>query len=277
MRALFLIPGNSSRQLQAFAAVAAVADQLKAVVQVVCPAEAVGLWRLHPGVSRAMPFSFANPTLADWANLLGSVREPDFQLCINRAPSRAMDLMLSMSHIPTRVASQGFSATALVPAPEGGWPAQSWEAWLRPLGLSLDADAFRLPIPPADLQAAAAALPAGDGPLLLQAPAGGPDDWPADRWQELPALITAKLPGARSASAAGGSWSQRAAQLACADVVLASDPASVELALMLGLPVVALGRAAAELPQREGVQGLGTPGALQQLDSAGVLAALGLG
>ena len=34
MRALFLIPGDSSRQLQAFAAVAAVADQLGAEVQV---------------------------------------------------------------------------------------------------------------------------------------------------------------------------------------------------------------------------------------------------
>ncbi|WP_370566296.1 hypothetical protein [Cyanobium sp. LEGE 06113] len=141
MRALFLLPGDSSRQLQAFPAVAAVADQLKAVVQVVCPAEAVGLWRLHPGVSRALPFSFANATLADWANLLGSVREPDFQLCINRAPSRAMDLMLSMSHIPTRVASQGFSATALVQEPAGGWPSQAWETWLRPLGLSLNAEA----------------------------------------------------------------------------------------------------------------------------------------
>lgn len=277
MRALFLIPGDSSRQLQAFAAVAAVADQLQAAVQVVCPVEAVGLWRLHPGLSRAIPFNYGNATLADWANLLGSVREPDFQLCLNRAAGRATDLMLSMSHIPTRVASQGFSATTVVQEPTGGWPAQAWEAWLRPLGLRLDADAFRLPIPPADLQAAAAALPTGDGPLLLQAPAGGPDDWPADRWQELPALIAAKLPGARSACAAGGSWSQRAAQLACADVVLASDPASIELALMLGLPVVALGRAAAELPQREGVQGLGTPGALQQLDSAAVLAALGLG
>jgi ADP-heptose:LPS heptosyltransferase len=276
MRALFLLPGDSSRQLQAFPAVAAVADQLKAVVQVVCPAEAVGLWRLHPGVSRALPFSFANATLADWANLLGSVREPDFQLCINRAPSRAMDLMLSMSHIPTRVASQGFSATALVQEPAGGWPSQAWETWLRPLGLSLDAEAFRLPIPPADLQAAAAALPAGDGPLLLQAPAGGVGDWPPERWQELPALIAAQLPGLRSARAGEGSWSQRAARLACADVVLASDPASVELALLLGLPLVALGAAAGDLPQREGVKALGNADELSQLGSAAVLSALGL-
>jgi hypothetical protein len=38
-------------------------------------------------------------------------------------------------------------------------------------------------------------LPAGDGPMLLLAPAGVPGDWPADRWQELPAWCR-RPPGA---------------------------------------------------------------------------------
>ena len=39
-----------------------------------------------PCLDKLLPFSFeANPTLADWANLLGCVREPDFQICINFA------------------------------------------------------------------------------------------------------------------------------------------------------------------------------------------------
>ena len=278
MRALFLIPGGSSQQLQSFAAVAAVADQLHADVQVVCPLAAVPLWSLHPAVERAMPFSYEQATLADWANLMGSVREPDFQVSLNLAPSRQMDLMLSMSHIPTRVASGGFSATERITPIEGGWANQAFEAFLRPIGVRLDAESFRLPIAPADLEAASAALPSGDGPALLLAPSAASGDWPAQQWQDLPAKIRSKLPTLRTlAGTRAGDMRKRAAQIASADVVLASDPVAIELALLLGLPLVALGRDAASLPSRAGVQGLGSAADLSQLGDAEVLAALGLG
>ena len=278
MRALFLIPGGSSQQLQSFAAVAAVADQLHADVQVVCPLAAVPLWSLHPAVERAMPFSYEQATLADWANLMGSVREPDFQVSLNLAPSRQMDLMLSMSHIPTRVASGGFSATERITPIEGGWANQAFEAFLRPIGVRLDAESFRLAIAPADLEAASAALPSGDGPALLLAPSGAGGDWPAQQWQDLPAKIRSKLPNLRTlAGTRAGDMRKRAAQIASADVVLASDPVAIELALLLGLPLVALGRDAASLSSRAGVQGLGSAANLSQLGDAEVLAALGLG
>jgi ADP-heptose:LPS heptosyltransferase len=277
MRALFLIPGESSRQLQAFAAVAAVAEQLGAEAQVVCPPAATALWSLHPAGVRAMPFPFDAATLADWANLLGSVREPDFQLCINRASGRQVDLMLSMSHIPTRVAVGGFSATNTVQPAQGVWGSQAWQAFLQPIGVQLNADAFRLSLAKADLDAAAADLPSGDGPLLLLAPAGGPADWPAHQWQALPEQIRQRLPGLRTLEAGGGPTRKQAALLASADVVLASDASCMELALMLGLPLVALGRSAAELPSREGVRGVGSAEHLAALDSEAVLLALGLG
>jgi hypothetical protein len=50
-------------------------------------------------------------------------------------------------------------------------------------------------------------------------------------------------------------------------VVLASDASCIELALMLGLPLVALGRSAANLPSREGVRGVGSPEQLADLDA----------
>jgi ADP-heptose:LPS heptosyltransferase len=277
MRALFLIPGESSRQLQAFAAVAAVAEQLRADVQVVCPPATTALWSLHPAGVRAIPFPFEAATLADWANLLGTVREPDFQLCINRASGRQVDLMLSMSHIPTRVASGGFSATTTVQPEAGTWEAQAWGAFLQPIGVQLNADAFRLSLAKADLDAAAADLPSGEGPLLLLAPAGGPADWPADQWQVLPELIRQRLPGLRTLTAGGGPTRKQAARLASADVVLASDASCTELALMLGLPLVALGRSAANLPSREGVRGVGSSDQLTTLERNAVLQALGLG
>jgi len=277
MRALFLIPGESSLQLQAFAAVAAVAEQVRAEVQVVCPPATTALWGLHPAGVRAIPFPFDGATLADWANLLGTVREPDFQLCINRAGGRQVDLMLSMSHIPTRVAAGGFSATATVQPAAGLWEAQAWQAFLQPIGVQLNADTFRLSLAKADLSAARADLPSGDGPLLLLAPAGGPADWPAHQWQALPEQIRQRLPGLRTLAAGGGPTRKQAARLASADVVLASDASCTELALMLGLPLVALGRSAANLPSREGVRGVGSAEQLATLEQGAVLQALGLG
>ncbi len=280
MRALFLIPGDGANQLQALPAVAATAEQLQFQIQVACHPSLMALWKLLPAVEKVIPFNFGDATLADWANLLGCVREPDFQACINLASGRQVDLMLSMSHIPNRMAAGGFSATETVQVPQGLWPAQALEAYLRPIGVSLDAAAFRLSLPKAALDEAVATLPAGDGPMMLLAPSGGPDDWPAAAWQELPGRIAATLPGLRSLQvppAASGHLPDRAALVAASDVVLASDAVTIELALLSGTPVVALGRSSDSLPARSGVQGLGSPGHLRDLPSSDVLKALGLG
>jgi ADP-heptose:LPS heptosyltransferase len=280
MRALFLIPGDGISQLQALPAVAATADQLRFQIHVACAPAVAGVWKLLPAVEKVIPFSFEDASLADWANLLGSVREPDFQACINLASGRQVDLMLSMSHIPNRVAAGGFSATEKVQVPQGLWPAQALQAYLRPLGVSLDAGGFRLSLSRSALDEASASLPPGDGPMLLLAPAGTPDDWPAAAWQELPGRILATLPGLRSRQLpppASADLAPRAALVAVSDVVLASDPSTIELALLSGTPVVALGRPSDSLPGRSGVQGLGSDGHLRDLPSSDVLQALGLG
>jgi ADP-heptose:LPS heptosyltransferase len=229
-------------------------------------------------VEKLIPFDFnSNPTLADWANLLGNVREPDFQACINLASGRQVDLMLSMSHIPTRVAAGGFSATNTV-AIGSGWPAQAMAAYLKPLGLTLNADGFRLALPKPALDKATSALPAGQGPALLLAPAGGTGDWPSSCWHQLPDQVRSKLPDLRVVQASSkAKLLERAAQVASCDVVLSSDPITTELALLAGMPLVALGRSSTSLPSRQGVQAVGQAGHLDQLEPAAVLTALGLG
>ncbi|MEY2644775.1 MAG: hypothetical protein RLZZ611_1424 [Cyanobacteriota bacterium] len=277
MRVLFLIPGSICAQLQAIPAAARVAEALGAKVQVACTPSAGAAWSLLPAVEKLIPFDFdGGASLADWANLLGNVREPDFQACINLASGRQVDLMLSMSHIPNRVASSGFSATSIVTV-SGGWAAQGLAAYLQPLGVSLDAGAFRLGLPRPALEKAAAALPAGQGPALLLAPARGAGDWPAAQWQALPELLRSRLPDVRVVAAqTSGSLIERAAQLASCDVVLSSDPITTELALLNGSPLVTMDRPATALPQRQAVQAVGDPSRLEQLQPAAVLQALGL-
>ena len=296
MRVLFLIPGSGATQLQAMPAVAATAVQLGASVQVACPQAQVSIWKLLPAVEKVIPYSFdTGASLADWANLLGSVREPDFQLSLNLASGWPIDLLLSLPPIPTLIAIGGFSATVRVPANgavgagavvngsgplTSGWPNQQFERWLRPLEIPLDAEAFRLQLKPRALEAAAAALPAGDGPLLLLAPrpaAAAADDWPAAHWQALPQAIRARLPNLRVVTAPAGATPQElAAQVAAVDVVLSSDPLITELALLTATPLVALGRSSDSLPPRQGVKGVGTPGSLDQLSVDEVLLALGM-
>jgi ADP-heptose:LPS heptosyltransferase len=277
MRVLFLLPGGIDRQLQAIPAVAAVSEHFGAQAQVACAPAAAAAWGLLPAVEKVIPFDFdGDSSLADWANLLGNVREPDFQACINLAKGRQVDLMLSMSHIPTRVAVGGFSATNTV-QPDAGWPNQALAAYLRPLGVRLKAADYRLALPKAVLEEAAAALPSGQGPALLLAASGDANDWPAAQWQALPELIRPRLPDLRVVQARrDGALQQRAAQISSCDVVLSSDRTSTELALLLGSPLVALGRSAVSLPERQGVQGLGEPGRLPQLGSTEVLQAMGL-
>jgi len=277
MRVLFLVPGGVSDQLQAIPAAAQVAQELKAQIQVACSPAAAAAWSLLPAVEKVIPFAFDDgPSLADWANLLGNVREPDFQACVNLASGRQVDLMLSMSHIPTRVAASGFSATATV-TPGMGWGAQALAPYLRQLGINLDASQFRLSLPKGALEQAAAAMPSGQGPALLLAPSGDRQDWPAEHWSALPDAIRSKLPDLRVIQAGGANLLQRAAQLASCDVVLSSDPITSQLALLSGMPLVALGQDPASLPERAGVQAVGQAGALHNLSTAEVLQALGLG
>ena len=164
-----------------------------------------------------------------------------------------------------------------VAVPPAGWPAQALAGHLRPIGVTLEAEGFRLPIGAGALAEASASLPAGEGPMLLLAPAGGRGDWPAQHWQELPVRIRTTLPNLRSLEvppATAASAAQRAALVAASDVVLSSDPLTTELAVLSGTPVVALGRSPASLPERPGVQGLsGDP---LGLGMDAVLQALGL-
>jgi ADP-heptose:LPS heptosyltransferase len=275
MRLLVLSPGTAQQQLERMPAVAACANELGASIQVACSPAYRSLWTLLPSVEKIIPFDFAaSLTMADWANLLGSVREPDFQVCLNFAEGRQVNLMLSMSHIPTRVSEAGFASTALA-SQAGGWSAQRLSGFLAPIGLSLDAAAFRISLPAELMNSVRERQPQGDGPLLLLQPAATPEDWPAERWKQLPLTIKDKLPGLRTIHLGDNSAPlDRAAQIACADVVLTSCPVTSLLATFCGVPLVALGLSDDQLPERDVIRHLGHDN-LRFLSEADVLEAMG--
>ena len=276
MRVLALSPGPLSLQLERLPALASLCSSVGATLQVACSPAVKGAWELLPQLEKVIPFDFeASPNLADWANLLGCVREPDFQVCLNFAEGQQVNLMLSMSHIPTRIAASGFSSTELV-LPQEGWASQRLAEYLKPLGCELNADGFRLALPSTILDKARADLPSGDGPLLVLAPKGGADDWPASEWTALPETIGQRLKGLRCSELAIGLGLQaRAAAVACADVVLTSCPVTQSLAVFSGVPLVALGGDPNAMPQRADLRCLGRADHLGDLQQNEVLQALG--
>ena len=276
MRVLALSPGSLEEQLDRLPALADICQKLNATLQVACDPQQAAPWKLLPCLEKLLPFSFeANPTLADWANLLGCVREPDFQVCINFAEGQQVNLMLSMSHIPKRLAAEGFACTDRVSV-GSGWTAQRLSPFLQALGLELEANQFRLPLAVEILDEAREALPSGDGPMLLLSPSGRANDWPATEWHKLPETIKSRLPALRSMLLPMElSLAKRAALVACADVVLSSCPVSQRLAAYCGTPLVALGAEATDLPERQEIRCLGRPQALSTLQSSDVLTALG--
>ena len=276
MRVLALSPGPLSLQLERLPALASLCSSVGATLQVACSPAVKGAWELLPQLEKVIPFDFEeSPNLADWANLLGCVREPDFQVCLNFAEGQQVNLMLSMSHIPTRIAASGFSSTELV-QPQEGWASQRLAAYLKPLGCELNADGFRLALPSTILDKARADLPSGDGPLLVLAPKGGADDWPASEWTALPETIGQRLKGLRcSELAIGMGLRARAAAVACADVVLTSCPVTQSLAVFSCVPLVALGADPNAMPQRADLRCLGLADHLGDLQQNEVLQALG--
>ena len=74
MRVLFLSPGDLEAQLERLPLAAAIGRDLNASIQVACPLAAAPLWKLLPVVEKQLPFEFEGVTLADWANLMGCVR-----------------------------------------------------------------------------------------------------------------------------------------------------------------------------------------------------------
>ena len=257
MRVLFLSPGDLETQLERLPLAAAIGRDLNASIQVACPLAAAPLWKLLPVVEKQLPFEFEGVTLADWANLLGCVREPDFQACLNFASGWNLDLLLSLSHIPLRVARGGFSCTDPIAA------GTSDNAFLMPLGLESDAKKFRLSLPAAALEQAKAQQPAGSGPLLLLAPSGDEsNDWPSDQWQKLQQTVQQKLSDSRTEWLRAGNPLQQAAQVASADGVVSSSAVASALGHYSGISVIELdalseGKDIKQLPLQRVLQALG--------------------
>jgi ADP-heptose:LPS heptosyltransferase len=142
MRILVLIPGGIADQLLFFPTLSALhAAYPSGKIDVVVEPRAIAAYQVSQVVSERIPFDFtARNSLADWGNLLGIIRDREYEMVIAPRPTWSLSCLLWLSGVPTRITyadSPGagfFTTTVAVPAP-GTYAAIAYHQLLDSLNL----------------------------------------------------------------------------------------------------------------------------------------------
>lgn len=105
MRILALVPGGISDQLLFFPALENIKKAYpNAEIGVVVEPRAASAYRVSKIVDTVIPFAFGGANSpSDWANLLGIVRDREYEVALSTCTTWATGLLLWLSGVPTRV------------------------------------------------------------------------------------------------------------------------------------------------------------------------------
>ncbi|MEO1403608.1 MAG: glycosyltransferase family 9 protein [Cyanobacteria bacterium J06635_1] len=210
MRVLALVPGGISDQLLFLPTLEDIKRAFpKAEIAVVAEPRAKSAYRVSKLVDEVIPFDFqAQNSPADWANLLGVVRDREFEVAISPSGRWEEGILLWLSGIPTRITYKTTSTpwlyTRTVPAQNGQYQANAYHDLLIGLNLGSDCPALSLNVPEGDLAWAESIraqmglqkgyVLAYPGPTTPSAPEAKPDRYPTDSWVTILKDFTAKQP-----------------------------------------------------------------------------------
>ena len=159
MRILAIVPGGISDQLLFFPAL----EDIKRVypnaeIGVVAEPKAAPAYRVSKIVDTVTPFSFsAANSPSDWANLLGNVRDREYEVVLTTDLSWSMGLLLWLSGVPTRVTFKGTSAPYFYTSvlPDGSlasqYQADRYHSLLSAIGIEGATPALSVNVPEGDL------------------------------------------------------------------------------------------------------------------------------
>ncbi len=105
MRVLALVPGGISDQLQFFPTLNTIQETYPhAEIFVVAEPSSKAAYRVSKVVSEVIPFNYRGQNSpADWANLLGIIRDHEFELALCASNRWEEGVLLWLSGIPTRI------------------------------------------------------------------------------------------------------------------------------------------------------------------------------
>jgi len=108
MRILALVPGGISEQLLFFPTLASLKSQYpKAAIDVIVEPRSKSAYRVCPQVQEVLVFDFRDRTgLADYLNLLGIIRDREYEASLSTDSRWSTELLLWLNGIPLRVGYQ---------------------------------------------------------------------------------------------------------------------------------------------------------------------------
>jgi ADP-heptose:LPS heptosyltransferase len=157
MRIVALIPGGIGDQILFFPTL----DDLKQVypdaqIDVVVEPRAEAAYRVAKSVKDTIRFDFkGRNSLADWSNLLGVLRDREYDIALSLGQYWAVGFILWLSGIPTRVSYAGSAGQAFmtnpVPLNKNQYAARMYHDLLKGLGINTSCPDLAVVVPTKDL------------------------------------------------------------------------------------------------------------------------------
>jgi ADP-heptose:LPS heptosyltransferase len=156
MRIVALVPGKIGDQILFFPTL----DDLKRIypdaqIDVVVEPGAKAAYRVCKSVTDAIAFDFKDRnSLADWGNLIGLLRDREYDIAISPQPQFALNLLLWLTGIPTRVGFKGNGSVFLtdtILAKSQQPPTARYHDLLQGLGKNTPVPELNINVPASDI------------------------------------------------------------------------------------------------------------------------------
>lgn len=301
MRILALVPGGIGDQVLFFPTL----DDLRAYypeaeIDVIVEPRAKGAYRVCKSVDTVLTFDFKDRNgMADFGNLLGIIRDREYDVALSLGRRWSVGLLLWMTGIPTRIgykpSAGSWFFTNPVPLKTEQYAAQMYHDLLQGLGINSPCPELAVSLPKQDIEWAEAEQKrleiAETGYILIHggssrlAQSKGIDKiYPVKKWQQIvediqqkqPNLPIVMLQGPEDAewiaammesrpnlkTTAPGDIGKLAAMIAGANLMMCTDSAPMHLSVAVGTYTIALfGPTEAKklLPQSDRSIGLQSP------------------
>jgi ADP-heptose:LPS heptosyltransferase len=157
MRVVALVSGGIGDQILFFPTIDTIRRHYPdAQIDVVASSRSKAAYRVSKSVSEVLTFDFEDRnSLADWGNLVGTIRDREYDVAITLEQSWAVGLMLWLTGIPTRVGflskGSGF-LTYKIPMNSQQYLATTYHELVQGLGIKSPCPELALSVPKPDIE-----------------------------------------------------------------------------------------------------------------------------
>ncbi len=157
MRIVALVPGGIGDQILFFPTLEDLKTKFfNAEIDVVAEPKVIGAYRVCQSVQQTIPFDFkASNSPADWANLLGVLRDRQYTATLSLGRTPAIGLLLWLTGIPTRVgyasATSNLFLTKSIPLQSDQYAAAMYHDLLQGFDINTPCSDLSITIPRSDL------------------------------------------------------------------------------------------------------------------------------